>query len=341
MDTNPDTQPCTSRPTIKIHTGDTVSMTTLRTHVVLLVGGVGGAKLAVGLANVLPAGALSVIVNTGDDFEHLGLNISPDLDTVLYSLAGLANPQTGWGITDDTFQAMDMAERYGGPTWFRLGDRDLGTSLMRTSMLRQGLSLTQVTQQLAAGLGVQHPILPMTDQPVRTRLETDQGLLAFQEYFVRDRWQPAVRSIQFDGLAGAYPSAEVVNALEQATLIVFGPSNPFLSIDPILALPGVREQIAGSAAPCIAVSPIIGGQAVKGPAAKLMAELGLEVSPIGIARHYEDLLEGIILDTVDSKLCKEIEEINVRATTRDILMTSSVQKTDLAKTLLHWAERFS
>ncbi len=316
-------------------------MATLRAHVVLLVGGVGGAKLAVGLANILPEDALSIIVNTGDDFEHLGLSISPDLDTVLYSLAGLANPQTGWGIIDDTFQAMTMVERCGGPTWFRLGDRDLGTSLTRTSMLRQGKSLTEVTQHLASQLGVEHAILPMTDHLVRTRLETDRGSLAFQEYFVRDRWQPVVRSIQFEGAENAQPSAAVTRVLEQATLIVMGPSNPFLSIDPILAIPGIREQISGSAASCIAVSPIIGGQAVKGPAAKLMAELGLDVSPIGITRHYEDLLEGIILDTVDSGLCEEIEQSNVRATARDILMTSLVQKTHLAESLLHWAEEIS
>jgi LPPG:FO 2-phospho-L-lactate transferase len=316
-------------------------MTTLRARVVLLVGGVGGAKLAVGLANVLPPDALSIIVNTGDDFVHLGLSISPDLDTVLYSLAGLANPQTGWGITDDTFQAMDMVERYGGPAWFRLGDRDIGTSLARTSMLRQGKTLTEVTQHLATQLGVKHPIIPMTDQPVRTCLETDQGSLAFQEYFVRECWQPIVTSIHFEGAENAHPGAAVTGALEQATLIVIGPSNPFLSIDPILAVPGTRELLVGSVAPCIAVSPIIGGQAVKGPTAKLMAELGFDISPIGITRHYEDLLAGIILDTVDGRLCEEIEKLNVRATTRDILMTSLVQKTDLAKTLLHWVEEFS
>jgi len=316
-------------------------MTTLRVHVVLLVGGVGGAKLALGLANVLQPGELSIVVNTGDDFEHLGLRISPDLDTVLYSLAGLASPQTGWGITDDTFQAMTMVERYGGPGWFRLGDRDLGTSLARTSMLQEGYSLTEVTQQLTSRLGVQHSILPMADQVVSTRLDTDQGPLAFQAYSVREQWQPTVSSIRFEGVENAQPSPPVIRALEQATLIVFGPSNPFLSIDPILAVPGIREQIAQSTAPCIAVSPIIGGQAVKGPAAKLMTELGLDVSPIGITRHYEDLLDGIILDTVDSALCETIVKLKVRATARNILMTTLVQKIDLAQSLLHWAEEFS
>jgi LPPG:FO 2-phospho-L-lactate transferase len=316
-------------------------MTTLRDHVVLLVGGVGGAKLAVGLANALPPGALSIIVNTGDDFEHLGLSISPDLDTVLYSLACLANPETGWGLAGDTFQAMAMVERYGGPTWFRLGDRDLATSLVRTSMLRQGQSLTEVTRHLSTALGIEHTILPMTDQPLRTCLGTSQGFLTFQEYFVRDRWQPAVQSIRFEGVEKAQPSASVIQALEQAALIVFGPSNPFLSLDPILAIPGIRERITQSAAPCIAVSPIIGGQAVKGPAAKLMAEIALDVSPVGITKHYEDLLDGIILDTVDSHLCQLIEQLNVHVTARDILMTSLVQKTELAESLLHWAEEIS
>jgi LPPG:FO 2-phospho-L-lactate transferase len=316
-------------------------MTTLRAHVVLLVGGVGGAKLALGLANILPPDALSIIVNTGDDFEHLGLYISPDLDTVLYSLSNLASPQTGWGIVDDTFLAMDMVKRYGGPTWFRLGDRDLATSLVRTSMLQQGTPLTEVTRHLATKLGIRHSVLPMSDQIVRTHLETSEGFLAFQEYFVRERWQPIVRSIHFEGVERAYPSEAVKRALEQATLIVFGPSNPFLSIDPVLAIPNIREKIASSLAPCIAISPIVGGQAVKGPAAKLMVELGHDVSSLGIAKYYQDLLDGIILDTVDVEFCKEIEKLNVRAAARDILMTTLVEKTELAASLLQWAEEIT
>jgi len=309
--------------------------------VVLLVGGVGGAKLAVGLANVLPPDALSIIVNTGDDFEHLGLHISPDQDTVLYSLSNLANPQTDWGIAGDTFHAIDMVERYDGPTWFRLGDRDIGTSLVRTSMLQQGKSLTEVTQHLATRLGIKHTVLPMSDQSVRTYLQTDNGLLGFQEYFVRERWQPIARTIHFKGMEKAHPSPAVRQALAKATLIVFGPSNPFLSIDPILAIPGIRDQIARSSAPRIAVSPIIGGQAVKGPAAKLMAELGHDVSSFGIAKHYKDLLKGVILDTVDSDLCKEIEKLNVRATAQNTLMTTLVDKTELAASLLQWTEEIT
>ena len=316
-------------------------VTDLRAHIVLLVGGVGGAKLAVGLANILSPDVLSIIVNTGDDFEHLGLHISPDLDTVLYSLSKIANPKTGWGIADDTFRAMDMVDRYGEPTWFHLGDRDLATSLVRTSMLRQGQSLTDIARHLAAGLDVRHPVLPMSNQTGRTLLETDAGILGFQEYFVRERWEPVVKSIRFEGLESAHSSEAVKQALECATLIIFGPSNPFLSIDPILSVPDIREQIAKSLAPCIAVSPIIGGQAVKGPAAKLMIELGLDVSSLGIAKYYQDLLDGIILDTVDVELCEEIEKLHVRAAARNTLMTTMVEKTELAASLLQWAEEIT
>lgn len=313
-------------------------MSDLRDHVVLLVGGVGGAKLALGLAEVLPAGSLTIIVNTADDFEHLGLHVSPDLDTVMYTLAGLANPLTGWGVEGDTFRAIEMVGRYGGPTWFRLGDSDLGTNLLRTVMLREGHTLTEITRQLCGALGIQHPILPMTDHTVQTWLDTDQGPLAFQEYFVRERWQPVVHRIRFVGAEEARPSEAVHEALEAASLIVFGPSNPFLSIDPILALPGVREQIAASDAPCVALSPIIGGEAVKGPAAKLMAELGVDVSPVGIVTHYRDLLDGIILDRVDSELRQPIEALNVRAMAEQTLMETREDKIRLAEKILNWAE---
>lgn len=310
----------------------------MRKHVVLLVGGVGGAKLALGLSHILPADALTIIVNTADDFEHLGLYVSPDLDTVMYTLAGLANPQTGWGIAGDSFQALEMVERYGGPAWFRLGDRDLATSLMRTCLLHEGRSLTETTQYLCARLGLSHPILPMSDQPVRTQLETDQGTLAFQEYFVHQRWQPVVKAIHFEGSDEARPTQLVSSALEQATLIIFGPSNPFLSIDPILAVPGIRDLIAQAGAPCVAVSPIIGGQAVKGPAAKLMTELGFDVSPLGIAKYYRDLLSGIILDVADQHLCEQIEALGIRCTAQYILMESLSDKINLAKSLLDWIE---
>jgi len=310
----------------------------VRDRVVLLAGGVGGAKLAYGLAHVLPPGALTIIVNTGDDFEHFGLHVSPDLDTVMYTLADLANPSTGWGLEGDTFQAMTMVERYGGPTWFRLGDRDLGTHLQRTQWLREGLPLTEVTRRLCAALAVPHTILPMCDRPVRTCLETDRGRLNFQDYFVRLRWEPRVHRVTYEGAESALPSQAVAEALEKATLIVFGPSNPVLSIDPILAVPGIRERITTSPAFRAAVSPIIGGGAVKGPAAKLMAELGMEVSPLGVARHYADSLNGIILDEVDREFCPAIESLGLRTLAGQTLMVTAENKRRLANELVTWVE---
>jgi LPPG:FO 2-phospho-L-lactate transferase len=313
-------------------------MSTLRDHVVLLVGGVGGAKLAVGLAHALPPGALTVVVNTADDFEHLGLHVSPDLDTVMYTLAGLANPDTGWGLAGDTFRAMEMVGRYGGPEWFNLGDRDLGTSLVRTALLREGHPLSAVTGQLSRALGIQHPILPMSDDPVRTWLDTDQGALPFQVYFVRERWQPVVHRIRFEGAEAARPGAGVSAALGAATLIVYGPSNPFLSIDPILSVPGIRDCVDASSAPRVAVSPIVGGRALKGPAAKLMAELGVDVSPMGIVTHFQNRLDGIILDHTDTSIREAIERLHIQATTRQTVMTSLADKIRLAEELLNWVE---
>jgi LPPG:FO 2-phospho-L-lactate transferase len=313
-------------------------MAMIRDHIVLLVGGVGGAKLAVGMARVLPPDALTIIVNTGDDFEHLGLHISPDLDTVMYSLSGLSHPVNGWGVVDDTRQAMDMIRRLGGPDWFGLGDRDLGTNLMRTHLLRSGKTLTEATAHLSQHLGVRHSVLPMSDDPIRTSVETDQGRFAFQEYFVRERWQPVVRSIHFDGASESRFTNEVKSALENATLIVFGPSNPYLSIDPILAVPGIQQYIEQSTAPCVAVSPIIGGKAIKGPAAKIMAELGVEVSPQGVAAHFQKLLDGFVLDEVDQSLCEEISALGIQPTARRTFMESVTDKVHLAQEILNWTE---
>jgi LPPG:FO 2-phospho-L-lactate transferase len=313
---------------------------TLRDHVVLLAGGVGGARLAVGLVGILPPSSLTIIVNTGDDFEHWGLHISPDLDTVMYNLAGIANSETGWGLAGDTFQSLEMMARYAGPDWFRLGDRDLATSLVRTMRLGQGQSLTEVTLALSTRLGVMHPILPMSDQPVRTILDTDRGELAMQEYFVRERWQPAVRSVRYAGAEAAHPTEQVSAALDAATAIILGPSNPYLSIDPILAVPGIRERIVRSRAPCVALSPIIGGRAVKGPAAKMMAELGQEVSSFGVAKHYAGILKGIMLDTIDRDVCPSIEALDIRAVTRHTLMETPGDKIRLAGELLEWTQEF-
>ncbi|MBN1122489.1 MAG: 2-phospho-L-lactate transferase [Anaerolineae bacterium] len=307
-------------------------------HVVLLVGGVGGAKLALGLARVLPPGSLTIIVNTGDDFNHLGLHISPDVDTVMYTLSNLVNPKTGWGLNDDSLHAMRMVRRYGGPDWFSLGDKDLGTHLMRTQLLSEGLTLTEVTGKLCSALGVEHPLLPMSDDPVRTVLDTDQGTLNFQEYFVRERWQPVARDIRFEGSEKATPSEAVLAALEQASMIVIGPSNPFLSIDPILSVPGIRERIESASVPRVAISPIIAGKAVKGPTAKMMAEMGIDVSPVGVIDHYRNLLDGIILDEADGTLRDKIESIGMHTSAQQILMETQNDKIRLAVTLLHWVE---
>jgi LPPG:FO 2-phospho-L-lactate transferase len=307
-------------------------------RVVLLVGGVGGAKLACGLARILPPEALTIVVNTADDFRHLGLHVSPDLDTVMYTLADLANPETGWGVAGDSFRAMEMLAGYDGPTWFRLGDVDLATHLARTAWLDEGLTLTQVTARLCERLGIRHTLLPVTDDPLATRLDTDEGELTFQVYFVARGWQPVVRAVRYVGADQAHIGAGVARVLEEAGLIVLGPSNPVLSIDPILAVPGVRERIIANSAPCVAISPIIGGRAVRGPAAKLMAELGMDVSPAGIARHYGDLLSGIILDEEDRALADAIEAVGVRAFARRTLMLTDKDKVNLAQALLTWAE---
>jgi LPPG:FO 2-phospho-L-lactate transferase len=270
-----------------------------RTYVALS-GGIGGAKLSLGLARLLGE-RLTVIVNTGDDFEHLGLAISPDVDTTLYTLGGVANPETGWGRRDETWSFMEAVEQLGGPTWFKLGDRDLATHVERTRRLRSGETLTAVTAHLSARLGVQARVLPMADDRVRTMVETDAGTLAFQDYFVREQCRPIVRALRYDGAAVAHMSAEVEAALSAPTLagVILCPSNPWLSVDPILAVPGMREAIRSNGAPVIAVSPIIGGKAVKGPTAEIMAGLGLAADVGSVARHYAGLLDALVIDAED------------------------------------------
>jgi LPPG:FO 2-phospho-L-lactate transferase len=274
---------------------------------VVLSGGSGGVKLAVGLAQLLQE-RLAVIVNTGDDFVHLGLHISPDVDTVLYSLAGLVNEETGWGRRGETWTFMRALGALGGPTWFKLGDGDLATHVDRTCRLRAGETLTGIGAKQAAALGIAARILPMTDDPVRTAVETDAGTLSFQEYFVRDQCRPAVRAIRFDGAAAARPTRQVIEALSAPDLagIIIGPSNPWLSVDPILAVPGMRDALEASSAPIIAVSPIIAGKAVKGPTAKIMAELGLQPDSRTVARHYAGLIDGFIIDSEDETLEKDV-----------------------------------
>ena len=272
--------------------------------IVALAGGVGGAKLADGLAQLLPPGDLTVVVNTGDDFEHLGLFISPDLDTVCYTLAGLANPQSGWGRQAETFQTLENIQKLGGPAWFRIGDKDLATHLERTRLLRAGQSLSQITLHFCRVWGVQQLVLPMSDQPVRTMVDTvESGELPFQEYFVHRNCEPKVKGFRFVGIESARPAPGVLKSIGEADAVIICPSNPWVSIDPILALVGLRSALAKKTV--FAVSPIIGGQTVKGPAAKMYSELGIRPSALAVARHYEDLLSGFILDIVDEPMAKE------------------------------------
>lgn len=272
--------------------------------VVVLSGGVGGAKLCLGLQRILPPGALRVIVNTGDDFEHLGLAICPDLDTTLYTLAGVANPELGWGRRDETWTFLSVLETLGGPTWFRLGDGDLALHVERTRRLAAGETLSSIMGDLARRLGVVSRILPITDDPVRTRVSTPQGELAFQEYFVRERCTPAVTALHFCGAERARISEAAAQALREESLraILIAPSNPYLSIDPVLAVPGLRAALRAPGVPVIAVSPIIAGEAVKGPTAKIMKELGLAPSPLTVRDHYDGLLDGMVLDERDAEI---------------------------------------
>jgi len=299
---------------------------------VALSGGVGGAKLSLGLAHLLGE-RLTVIVNTGDDFEHLGLHISPDVDTAIYTLAGVVNPETGWGRRDETWTFMQALQRLGGPGWFRLGDADLATHVERTRRLRAGETLTGTTAHLARSLGVRSRILPMCDGPLRTVVDTDQGTLAFQEYFVREQCRPVIRSIRFEGAHAAKPSPEVLAAFADTALagIIVCPSNPWLSVDPIFAVPGLREAMRASGRPVVAVSPIIAGRAVKGPTAKIMQELGLQAGAVDIARHYAGLVDGFVIDSEDRALADKLA-IPTRATRT--LMTTLDDKIALARDCL-------
>jgi LPPG:FO 2-phospho-L-lactate transferase len=270
-------------------------------HVVALCGGVGGAKLAHGLALALPPKDLSIVVNTGDDFQHLGLHIAPDLDSVMYALAGLSDPVRGWGRRDETWTFMEALKGLGGESWFLLGDGDLAVHVERSWRLRQGATLSEVTAHLCEALGIAARVLPMSDDPVSTRLLTPAGWLDFQEYFVRRQCQPTVREFMFAGADTARAQPHALAALKRPDLraVVICPSNPFVSVEPILAVAGIRSAIQQSGAPVLAVTPIIGGKAVKGPAAKMMAELGLDVTGAAVARRYATLIDGFVIDAVD------------------------------------------
>ncbi len=309
--------------------------------VLALAGGVGGAKLAAGLEAALPGGDLTVVVNTADDFDLWGLRICPDLDTVMYTLAGLANPETGWGLAGETFDSLEMLGRYGEDTWFWLGDRDLATHLLRTSRLRSGESLTSITRDLGRRLGVRSEILPMSDDPVATVLDTPAGPLEFQEYFVRRGQRDEVRGVEFRGVDEARPTRAVLDGIREADAIVLCPSNPVVSLGPILAVPGVGDALAASSVPKVAVSPIVGGRALKGPADRMLSSTGHESSATGVARFYAGLIDALIMDAADAGEESEIEGLDVRPYLTDAVMHDEPDRARLAREVLDVAEGLS
>lgn len=308
--------------------------------VIALSGGIGGAKLALGLSRVLAPGDLMVVANTGDDFEHLGLSISPDLDTLMYTLAGLDDPQRGWGRRDETWTFMAAIEKLGGETWFQLGDGDLATHVERTRRLNAGESLSAITADFCRRLGIATPILPMTDDPAQTLLFTTEGPLDFQDYFVRFECEPEVLKIEYEDAEDASPHPDILAALDDLRLraVVICPSNPFLSINPILAVPGVREALARCAAPVVAVSPIIGGRAVKGPTAKIMNELGRPATAAAVAQLYGDLLDGYVLDHADAADVTDVIELGIRVAPAHTLMRTLEDREGLARHVLATAD---
>jgi LPPG:FO 2-phospho-L-lactate transferase len=301
---------------------------------VLLAGGTGGAKLAHGLQQVLPPGDLAVIVNVADDLEWQGLPVSPDLDTILYTLAGLADPVQGWGVAGDTQTAMGMLERYNAETWFRVGDADLATHLHRAALMREGASLTDATAALAAALGVPSRLLPATDDRVRTVVETSAGDLAFQDYFVRRRQQDEVTGLRFEGAEQARPSAAGVAAIAEAELVVIGPSNPLVSIGPILAMPAMRQAVESAPGRRLGVSGIVAGKAIRGPADRMLASLGHEATARGVAELYRGLLDRFVIDEADAELAPAIGELGMEVSVLPTVMRSDEDRAQLARSLV-------
>lgn len=290
--------------------------------------------MVLGLSRLLPPEQLTVIVNTADDEEFYGLHVSPDLDTVMYTLAGMVNTDTGWGVQGDTLNSLNMLSKYGHDTWFTLGDKDLASHIYRTDLLKSGHSLSEATRALSSRLGVTHSIIPMTDDPVRTMVETEIGCLRFQEYFVKFKCEPKVNSIAFKGAENAVPAQAFANALTQPAALIFGPSNPYLSIAPILAVPGVRDKIRDFNGPRMAVSPIVGDRALRGPAAKMMGELGFEVSCVSVAKDYAGLCDIFVIDEVDRMHAHEIESLGFQVEILNTVMISEQDKIDLSRRLL-------
>ncbi len=302
--------------------------------IVMLAGGVGASKLILGFSKLLEPEQLTIIGNTGDDIELFGLRICPDLDTIIYTLSGKVNPATGWGIREDSFDCLKALKRFGGPSWFQLGDRDLATHLWRTSLLKQGHSLTQVTHSICQALGVHSPLLPMTDSYVPTYLVTDQGKLHLQEYLVREQCRPILRELRYSNIEQAQPAPGVAEAILKAEVVLLCPSNPFISIGPILAVPGLKELLVQTEAQVLAVTPIVNQRALKGPTAKMLKELAYAVSPTSIAELYKDFVDVFVLDERDRELREEIEALQVRVLTSNTVMTSMEDKINLARELL-------
>lgn len=308
---------------------------------VALCGGVGGAKLALGLSNILQGDDLTIITNTGDDFTHLGLHISPDLDTVMYTLAGLANPEQGWGRAGETWQFMSSLRAIGGEDWFQLGDLDLATHIERTQKLARGTPLSHITREFCRALGIRANVVPMSDDRVATIIHTPDGKLAFQHYFVRDKCAPSVTGFSFDGAEKSKPSPGVLDAISDPKLdcIIICPSNPFVSIDPILAVPGIRAAISAAKAPVIAISPIVGGQAIKGPTAKMMRELGIPQTAPAVAAHYTGLLDAYIIDQTDASQAVKVAETGLICHVTQTIMRTLQDRVELARTVLHLAAK--
>ena len=307
-------------------------------RIVALAGGVGGAKMVDGLARILPPENLTIIVNTGDDFTHFGLYVCPDLDTICYTLAGFANHRTGWGRTGETWQALENAALLGGPGWFRLGDRDLGTHLERTRRLQEGQTLSRITRDFCLTWGVNQAVLPMTNEPVRTKVNTFEfGELSFQEYFVREECRPRSLGFLFDGISNAIPAPGCLEAIRQAEVVVICPSNPWVSIDPVLAVPGLISELMPKNV--VAVSPIIGGKAIRGPAAKMFTELGIEPSALSVARHYGNILDGFVIDHDDAELAIEIEGLEIRTLVTRTVMRTRNERRRLAQDVLDFGRR--
>lgn len=309
-------------------------------HYLAITGGIGGAKLGLGLVNLLRPGQLSLAVNTADDFEHLGLRVSPDVDTLMYTLAGINNAELGWGRHDESWNFMQALAELGGETWFALGDRDLAVNVERTHRLRQGQTLSQVTEAFCEALGIAHSILPMTDDLVSTRVLTTTGEMNFQDYFVRARCEPTVTGFRFDGADAARLNPRIASCLDSPDLagVILCPSNPFVSVDPILALPGMLERLQRCSAPVVAVSPVVGGSAIKGPTVKMMRELSVPGTATWVAEHYRSFLDGFILDRADNELVADIESLGMSARVTDTVMVTLDDRIELARQCLEFLD---